>query len=248
MSGSVRIIIPAYNEAANLPAVCAAIAQALPLNLYTLYIVNDGSRDNTAEVLATLNKSHPIVTLTHSPNKGVAQAFRTGIGTALSDSRDGDFIFIMEGDNTSSADLLLRMIEKLQQDSDVVIASRYRPGGAYKGFPLKRLILSRGANTIFRLFFPITGVTDYSIFYRGYRVTPLRAAWRHHGPAFITVTTFFANIEILLKLQPFTKKISEVPLVYDYSRKRGKSSMPVWKNFKSYLAFMLRHLLGWRDG
>lgn len=236
-----RIIVPCYNEAANLKDLVAAIRETLVNEPCQLYAVNDGSKDETAAVLTELARRHPVTILTHEVNKGVAAAFRTGFTAAVRDAVDDDVVVLMEGDQTSTPALLPEMIQRARGGADVVIASRYRPGGGYTNFPLKRLILSKGANIVFRLFFPIQGVTDYSIFYRAYRVPPLRSAILKHGDQLIASTTFLANAEILVKLKPFLRRVEEVPLLYDYGRKKGRSGMKVWKNLKSYFGFIARH-------
>lgn len=237
-----RIIIPAYNEGANLGPLAAAIATALDGEPYRLYLVNDGSRDDTAAVATSLQHRFPLTLLTHEVNRGVAAAFRTGFQAAvIRDSADDDVVVLLEGDGTSDPALLPEMARRVRAGADLVIASRYRPGGGYRRFPLKRHLLSRVANLLFRLAFPIPGVRDYSIFYRAYRVPPLRSCMAAYGPRFIEATTFLANAEILVKLRPYVRRAEEVPLLYDYGRKQGKSGMKVGKNLRSYLAFLLRH-------
>lgn len=237
----IRIIIPCYNEAANLPRLVGDIASILPAESYRIYAVNDGSRDATLAVLRELATRFPITVLDHGVNKGVAAAFRTGFATVLRDAADNDVVALMEGDGTSTPSLLPEMIRRIRRGADVVIASRYRPGGGYRNFPLKRLILSKGANAVFRLFFPIAGATDYSIFYRAYTVPPLRAVTERLGDLFIESTTFLANAEILVKLRPYVRRVEEVPFLYDYGKKKGRTGMKVWKNLRSYLAFLARH-------
>lgn len=239
----IRVIIPAYNESKNLPRVIPDVSAALKNSEHRIYVVDDGSTDMTAEVLVTLASRYPLTVLTHRPNKGVAAAFRTGFTAVMRDAAEQDVVVLMEGDGTSLPELLPEMAQRIQNGADIVIASRYRQGGGYKNFPLKRLLLSRGANLVFRILFPIPSVTDYSIFYRAYRVPPLRATIAQHGDTFIASETFFANIEILLKLRPYLKRIEEVPLNYDYGLKRGKSGMKVWKNLRSYLRFIARNAL-----
>ncbi len=236
----IRIIIPCYNEAANLPGLFAALREALA-EPYRITAVNDGSADATAVVLTDLALEHHVTILTHQQNQGVAAAFRTGFTAVIREAADDDVVAVLEGDRTSTPSLLPDMVRRVRAGADVVIASRYRLGGGYKNFPLKRLILSRGANSVFRLFFPIAGATDYSIFYRAYRVPPLRACLQAHGDRFIESTTFLANAEILLKLRPFIRRVDEVPLLYDYGAKRGKSGMKVGTNLRSYLVFIARH-------
>lgn len=236
----IRIIIPAYNEAANLPQLTKDIANVLRNAPYRLYVVNDGSRDETGSVLTRLAPQHPINILTHPVNQGVAAAFRTGFTAVLVDAQDDDVIVLMEGDGTSTSSLLPTMIGKVRAGADVVIASRYQRGGGYHRFPFKRLLLSRGANALFRVLFPVPGVKDYTIFYRAYRVPPLRQTVQRLQSRFIESTTFLANAEILLKLRPHIQRVEEVPLLYDYGLKKGRSGMKVGKNLWSYLAFIVR--------
>lgn len=238
----IRIILPCYNEADNLPALAAEMARVLAHEPYRLYAVNDGSRDRTGAVLAELASRLPMTILDHDVNKGVAAAFRTGFTVVLADAQDHDVVALMEGDGTSLPSLLPEMVARIRSGSDVVIASRYQPGGGYRRFPLKRWLLSRGANLVFRLLFPVAKAKDFTIFYRAYRVPPLRAAMAAHGDRFIESDTFLANAEILVKLRPFVRRVEEVPLLYDYGRKKGKSGMKIWKNLRSYLAFITRNL------
>lgn len=236
-----RVILPAYNEAANLPTLVVDLAAVLTSEPFRLYAVNDGSSDHTAAVLAELATRYPLTTHTHAVNQGVAAVFRRGFQLALDGAADTDIIVLMEGDGTSPPTLLPAMLSAIRAGADVVIASRYRRGGGYTRFPWKRLLLSRSANATFRLLFPIRGVTDYSIFYRAYRVPPLRALIAATGDRFIEATTFLANAEILIKLRPYLRRVAEVPLRYDYGLKRGESGMKVWKNVKSYLSFIAKH-------
>jgi len=239
----IRLIIPAYNEGKNLPTVVPDIARALGNEQYELVVVNDGSADNTLAVANELAQRYPVTVLDHGVNRGVAEAFRTGLTHVIKKADPSDVVIIMEGDGTSSVELLPRLIERIKEGADIVIASRYQRGGRYLHFPLKRLILSRGANIVFRLLFPIRGVRDYSIFYRAYRAGSLQQALARHGAEFIVVKTFFANIEILFKTRPYTKRIEEIPLVYDYGKKKGKSGMKIGKNLRSYMSFIARNVL-----
>lgn len=239
----VWIIIPAYNEARNLRGVVEGIRENLKGFSHEIFIINDGSQDDTLLIAQHLAKQFPVRVLNHEINRGVAEAFRTGIKQAARFAAKDDVVIIMEGDGTSDPSLLPNMARRIATGADIVIASRYQPGGKYKDFPLKRLLLSQGANIVFRIFFPTPGVRDYSIFYRAYRASILQQALKKYGEKFITVQTFFANIEILFHLKPFMKITEEIPLVYDYSKKQSKSGMKIWKNFKSYLVFVTKHVL-----
>ena len=242
-----HVMILAYNEAVNLPGVVRGIARVIGKEVYRIVIVDDGSTDSTRRVTKQLATTYPVVVVRHSTNRGVAEAFRTGMTHVARKADPRDILAIMEGEGTSSPKVLPAMFNRVRQGADIVIASRYQRGGRYQKFPLRRLILSKGANHVFQLLFPVTGVRDYSIFYRAYRVQPLQDALKHYGAKFITAQTFFANIDILLNLRPFVSRIEEVPFVYNYSQKKSQSSMKILANLWSYVVFMVRYAFRHRD-
>jgi dolichol-phosphate mannosyltransferase len=241
---TVRIIVPAFNEAANLPALCERLRAALGTRTYALFIVDDGSQDATAETARRLTAGHPIVCLSHPVNRGIAAVFLTGIRAALEGAQPDDAVVIMEGDGTSDPALLPAMLQALEARADVVIASRYRPGGEHRRFPLKRLILSHGANGLLRLLCRMPGVTDYTIFYRAYRASVLRRGLEAHGDSLTSVGGFACNAELLLRLGPWCREIREVPFVYDYGIKKGKSGMRIAGNLRSYLRLFRIYFAG----
>ncbi len=231
-----RLVIPAYNEARNLASLCERIALTLgDKSVYRIYAVNDGSTDDTADVLAELKKTHPITDLHHQGNKGIATTFLTGLRAALEGTSDDDCVVILEGDGTSDPVLIPQMRDSLKDDCDVVIASRYIPGGKYLNFPLKRRLLSSGANWLLRTVYRMPGVRDYTVFYRAYRAGPLKQAIADFGDRFTSAGGFACNAEMLLRLRTYIRRAREVPLVYDYGLKNGKSSMKIGGNIQSYL-------------
>lgn len=236
MPGSpIRLVIPAYNEAKNLPSLFERIAAALgDASGYRIYAVNDGSSDDTAAVLAELKRSHPLHDLHHDGNKGIATTFLTGLRAALEGTGDDDCVVVLEGDGTSDPALIPAMRDALTGDCDVVIASRYVAGGKYLHFPLKRRILSFGANWLLRAVYRMPGVRDYTVFYRAYRAGPLKRALARYGDRLTSAGGFACNAEMLLRLRSFIRRAREVPLVYDYGLKNGKSSMKIGGNIQSY--------------
>lgn len=119
---SISCVMPAYNEAGNLssvvPHVLAAL-QALSPKI-ELIVVNDGSRDTTAEVLASLCHVHPqLVALNLSRNFGKEAALTAGL-----EATHGDVVVIMDADGQHPANLLPEMLSKWKQGADVVYAVR----------------------------------------------------------------------------------------------------------------------------
>ena len=233
----VRCVVPAYNEEKNLERVCSELGEAFAAlgRPYRLFVVDDGSRDGTAALLRVLAARYPLTPLFHEGNRGIAAAFLTGLRAAVVGAGEDDVVVMLEGDGTSAPSALAAMLAALTPPCDMVIASRYAEGGGYLRFPLKRLLLSRGANGLLRLLCRVRGVRDYTIFYRAYRAGPLSRALAAYGESFTSVGGFACNAEMLLRLRAYVREVREVPFVYDYGLKRGKSSMNIPRNLRSYL-------------
>jgi dolichol-phosphate mannosyltransferase len=234
----IRIILPVYNEAKNIRKCIKEIASNTP-GSYKIYAINDGSKDNSLEILHKLRYTYPVTVINHKVNKGIAEAFKSGISSVLKEGKIRDIVIIMESDCTSDPTLLKKLINKIKTGYDIAIASRYIDGGGYMRFPLRRLILSRSANTIFRALYQSKGVADYTIFYRAYSYKVLKKASEKFDKRLITTKYFAANAELLVKLLTITDKATEIPFVYDYGKKKGKSGLNVKKNLNQYLRFIV---------
>ncbi len=231
------LVVPAYNEAKNLAALFERIEAAVgPMGIEcTACVVDDGSADNTFEVAESLAAKHDIRILRHKGNQGLGAAFLTGMRSAVSGAHEDDAVIVLEGDGTSPPEIFPAMIEALIGECDIVIASRYVPGGKYLNFPMKRLLLSRCANWMLQLVCGLPGVRDYTIFYRAYRAGPLKRALDAYGDRFTSVGGFACNAEMLLRMRRFVREIREIPLIYDYAKKKGASGMKIGGNLASYL-------------
>ena len=238
-----RLVIPAYNEGRNLEALMGRVDAVLRTlgRPWRAFIVDDGSRDDTAAVLARLAERFPVTPLSHTVNLGIARTFLTGLRAAVSGADDDDAVAVIEGDGTSDPAILPQMLEALVPPCDVVIASRHVPGGAYRRFPLHRVAMSLAANALLRLICPVAGARDYSIFYRLYRAGPLKKALAADGDSFTSVGGFACNAEMLIRLVPWMGAVREVPFVYDYGVKKGRSSMKLVENLRSYARLFRIH-------
>lgn len=237
------IIIPAYNEERNISLLIpkiGAVLESISLE-YKILVVNDGSYDGTYAKCIELSQEFPLEVLTHPVNKGVGQTFLTGFKSAVSLAGPDDIILLMEADSTNDPGCLQEMILRIREGWDVVIASRYRKGGGYINFPLRRKISSLAANFLMDAFSPVEEVKDYTIFYRAYKAELLKKAFDFWKDKFITYRGFVANEEVLLKLRRFNPGILEVPLVYDYGLKAGKSKMRLRKSFLELIRLIVQH-------
>lgn len=232
--------LPIYNEEANIRPLIQGIRNLMKSKDYRIIVINDGSSDNSLNILNELKDDRMFIRSSRI-NMNIGGVFSSAIDAVLADSEnDDDIMIIMESDQTSEVSLVENMVAEIQDGNDVIIASRYQKGGMYKNFPFYRLIYSRGANYFLRKIFPIAaGVCDYSIFLRAYRVKVFRTLVEYFGKfGIIQSKGFIANSEILIKISLFSSRIKEIPFVYNYGRKVGKSKMHIIRTINEYFVFV----------
>lgn len=242
----IHILVLCYNEEKALPGMVTKLHDMLSSHKksFRVVVVDDGSTDKTAAAARDLARRYPLVLLSHGVNQGVAKAFNTGLRHIAERGAPEDVVVTMEGDGTNDPASLPPMLAKMDEGFDVVCASRYCPGGAYVGFPLYRRALSLAANWLTRLVFGVPDVKDYTIFFRAYRVGIVQRTVRACGDRFIESRGFASNAELLLKAsRGGPLKCSEVPTVYRYDLKHGKSKMKIVSNAAEYFR-MFRKVLG----
>jgi dolichol-phosphate mannosyltransferase len=237
------IAIPAYNEEANIGSLLERIASIeSDFKKYHVLIIDDGSTDNTVNVIKSFQDKMPVSVVSHETNRGVGQVFRTAFAAALKMAGSKDIIVTMEADNTSDLSILKKMIHQVEQGNDVVLASCYSEGGGVEGSNLFRIVLSAMANSLLEFCYPI-GVKTYSSFYRAYWAESLRAAYTTYEGRLIEEAGFVCMVEILVKLHRLSMCITEVPMLLKTNERRGSSKMKVLRTIWGYLRFITRDLL-----
>jgi dolichol-phosphate mannosyltransferase len=236
------VVLPAYNEAQDLPALLNRIGTVLSAASYDfqVLVVNDGSTDATAEVTRQASAMWPITLIQHPHNLGLGAALRTGLHAATQE--DGTVI-TMDADNSHDPALIPTMVEQVEQGYDVVIASRFQEGGQEVGVAPHRKLLSHAASTIMRLVFQYANVRDYSCGYRAYRASMLRQLQATYGPDFLQERGFACILELLLKLRALNARAIEIPLVLRYDLKKGRSKMRISRTIARYAAVMWHSLV-----
>jgi dolichol-phosphate mannosyltransferase len=215
---------------------------------FRVLVVDDGSSDATVEVTLAAARRLPVDVVRHERNRGLAAAIRTGIAEACRRADDGDVVVTMDADNSHPPELVSLMLDQIEAGHDIVIASRFAPGGREEGVPWRRRMLSRAAALVFRCCCPIPGVRDYTTGFRAYRSALLKQLWRKHGDRFIEATAFSVMTEILLKARRTEPRIAEVPLVLRYDLKEGRSKMRLARTLRDYAALLRRELAPRRSG
>jgi len=149
----VWVIVPTYNEAANVEPISTAILAALPGA--TLLVVDDGSPDGTGAIADRMAAANPLVRVRHRARKqGLGRAYLDGFSVAV--GAGAQIVIQMDADWSHDPAALPSLVAPIREDrADLVIGSRYTEGGGTENWGLVRRIISRSgsifARTLLRL-------------------------------------------------------------------------------------------------
>jgi dolichol-phosphate mannosyltransferase len=236
------LVIPAYDEAANVPRLFADL-EARP-ELWAdggrVLLVDDGSTDDTVAVATAYVGPLPVEILRQPRNLGPGRAFDRGFRRALELCREGDLIVTLEADTTSDLDALAVMLEEAHAGADLVLASVHA-GGEMIGVGRRRAALSRAASAVIRHSAGLDART-VSSFFRVYRPEILRAAFARFGDDLIQERGFACKAELLAKLMRLDARVVEIPVSLDGSRRVGDSKLRVLPTMAGYTRLIGRQL------
>ncbi len=215
MAERALVVIPTYNERANLPLIVPQILQQ-DARLEVL-VVDDNSPDGTGRLAEELAAAEARVHVLHRPGKaGLGKAYIAGFRWAL--ERGYDFIIEMDADFSHDPRYLTHLLRAIQ-DADLVIGSRYHSGVNVINWPISRLLLSLGANHYARW---ITGLplSDSTGGFKCFRRAVLEAIdlerVRSNGYSF--------QIEMSFRAWRKGFRLSEISIVFT-DRVEGQSKM-----------------------
>lgn len=241
------LVLPAYNEAANLPFIFQGMREMLAdqFNLTaTVIVVDDGSKDDTAQVAATAGSGLDVEVLKNDGNQGLAYTFRRGVMRAAERAAPEDVIVTMDADNSHLPGQIPELLQAIRGGRDVVVASRYREGAVIRGVPGHRLLMSNGMAWLFRLAYPISGVKDYSCGFRAYRAGIIKEGIARRGEALFPQQGFAVMVGTLIEMQKRRAIMGEIPLVLRYDNKIGASKMKVGKTVFQTLGILWKARVG----
>jgi dolichol-phosphate mannosyltransferase len=209
------VVIPTYNEAENIGQL---IPQILALPRFRVLVVDDASPDGTGAIVAALAQGDPRVGLLARPGKlGLGSAYIAGFRRALAEG--ADYIFEMDADFSHDPRYLPALLAAAEAGNDLVIGSRYVPGGGTTDWGVIRRIISRGGNLYAGLILGLP-VADSTGGFRCYRRQGLEridlGAVRSNGYAF--------QVEMAYRVDRAGLRIREVPIIFP-DRRVGQSKM-----------------------
>ena len=145
--GRVLVVVPTYDERLNLEPVVRRVRAAVPSA--DVLVVDDASPDGTGEIADRLAAGDAQVHVLHRVGKqGLGSAYLAGFGWGL--QRDYDVLVEMDADGSHQPEQLPDLLAALA-DADLVLGSRWVPGGSVVNWPRSRELLSRGGNTYVRV-------------------------------------------------------------------------------------------------
>ena len=213
MPGPVWLILPTYDEAASLPAVVAAARAALAAEDLHLLVVDDASPDGTGALAERLGAE-----VLHRPAKrGLGGAYVAGFAHAL--DRGAELVCQLDADGSHDPAALPAMLALARRDADLVLGSRYVPGGGIVGWSALRRAVSRAGCAYARVVLRVP-VRDLTGGMKVWRADALRAiepvTVRSQGYAFQVELTYRALLRGL--------RVTETPIVFR-ERAAGASKM-----------------------
>jgi glycosyltransferase involved in cell wall biosynthesis len=224
------VIIPMFNESENVESTLNRVEQALGSfkGSYEIIAVNDGSLDNTFDILNELAKQDgKLRIISYGKNAGRGKALKEG----FKESR-GEIIISTDADLSYDPHYILDFVETLrtEQEIDFVLASPYMPGGGVKNVPFHRLWISRLGNKILRFAMPNRIYTSTGIF-RAYRRKVLESLELESDGKEI-------HLEILSKALALGYRVKEIPAILT-GREKGRSKFKFRKTTLTHLVFSI---------
>ena len=230
------LVIPTYNECANIKNIVSILSQLLDESIpgdYELIVVDDDSPDGTWQVAAALMPNYPqLRVMRRQHERGLSSAVIRGWQVAW-----GQVLGVIDGDLQHPPHVLLQMLSAIEQGADLVVASRHLEGGGVSSWSFVRRFLSRGAQLLGLVLLPgvVGRVSD-----------PMSGYFMVRRACVVGSTLNPVGYKILIEVlgRGDVREIAEVGYVFQ-ERFEGKSKV-TWKQYLEYLHHLVRLRLSQR--
>ncbi|MFA5889110.1 MAG: dolichyl-phosphate beta-glucosyltransferase [Candidatus Paceibacterota bacterium] len=227
------IIIPAYNEEHRITETLFDIHNTMQGQLfdYEILVVNDGSRDNTADVVEALQKQiSKLYLINNSENHGKGWVIKQGMFRAV-----GNYRLFMDADNSTRVQEITKMLPYLQQGFDVVIGSRYIKES---DIVIKQPWVRSFPGKIFRIITHIlipTGVTDLTCGFKIFSEKAVNVIFPQQ-----TIFRWSFDVELLFLAKRNKLKIKEIPVIWMDNNKSRVKFRDMVRSFFEIIQIRLR--------
>lgn len=216
------VVLPTYNEAANIPVVIPAIFQQrdrIATHDLHVLVVDDNSPDGTQDVVRGLQSRFPQLHLVTGSKKGLGEAYKRGMDWAIEHLKP-ELLFEMDADLQHDPDLIPLFITLTGYGFDVVIGSRFAPGGDTPDFSFRRRLISRVGNWMIRFLGGIPRIADCTSGYRCIRADLIRKC----DLSFMSTRGYSFQSSLLCEFIRNKARVVEIPIIFR-DRKHGESKL-----------------------
>ena len=212
----VLVCTPTYDERESLPTTLARLRAAVPSA--DVLVVDDASPDGTGEFADAIAAADPAVHVLHRPGKaGLGAAYVAAFGWGL--ERGYDVLVEMDADGSHQPEQLPRLLAALEGGADLVLGSRWVPGGSVVDWPRRRELLSRAGTTYARLALDLP-LRDATGGYRAVRADALRRL----DLASVHSAGYCFQVDLAWRAVRAGLRVAEVPVTF-VERAAGSSKM-----------------------
>lgn len=235
----IAIVLPTYNERENIHLLIPVLEDLFEKNNIDghIIIVDDNSKDGTAKVAIQFARAYQNIMVIQRPGKmGLGSAYRLGFKHAL--NLEKNIIFMMDADLSHRPSFIPDFLKCMKKyGPGLVIGSRYVNRGGTKGWPMRRKLMSHGANFFGKMILGIYNVSDMTSGFRAFSAETLEKIkfneLNSNGYAFIG--------ELLFRTKTEKFRVKEIPIVF-HEREIGKSKLGI-DEVKGFLMFLMRSVL-----
>ena len=212
----VLVVVPTYDERENLPLTLGRVRAAVP-SAHVL-VVDDASPDGTGEVADEWAAGDDHVHVLHRPGKtGLGAAYIEGFRWGL--AQGFDVLVEMDADGSHQPEQLPSLLERVAAGADLVLGSRWVPGGSVLNWPRHREVLSRGGNLYTRLALGVP-LRDATGGYRAFRAGALEKI----GLDDVESQGYCFQVDLAWRALRTGLRVEEVPITF-VERELGASKM-----------------------
>ena len=207
---SISVIIPTYDESNSIRPLLILIDDVMGPSLKEIIVIDDSSRDGTDRIVMDLARANQKIVFISRPRKlGLSSAVFKG-----SDVSQGNIVCVMDGDLSHDPEEIPTMLNRIAEGFDIVIGSRYAPGGTITNLPIRRRLISKLLNYVARTLFGLSPNDVLSGFVMCRKTVFDSMPTRYSSPGFKFL------LELLVTNRGY--RVSEIPITFR-DRQGGKS-------------------------